>query len=152
MQYRQYLEWLSNSEKEQQELGFEKMTWGWAKGSKEFKKDLLAGIAMERLNQAHEKDTRELKEALWQSAVERCMELLGKDVSALEHAAKGALWKVAIACYLREMYLTPNAWIATHLRMGAVSSVQSWISRHRRDATGEVMQVLDQLRNPETLD
>ena len=152
LQYRQYLEWLSNSRKEQQELGFEKMTRGWAKGSKEFKKDLLAGIAMERHNQAHEKDTRELKEALWQSGVERCMELLGKDVSALEHAAKGALWKVAIACYLRERHLTPNAWIATHLRMGAVSSVQSWISRHRRDATGEVMRVLDQLRNPETLD
>jgi putative transposase len=147
LHYRQYLEWVSSSEKEQQELGFEKMTRGWAKGSKEFKKELLAGMSSERLNQSHEKDMREMKEAAWQRTVERCMGVLGKDGSDLEHEPKGALWKVAIACYLRETYLTPNAWIATHLKMGAVSSVQSWISRYRSAPSGDVKDELDKLRN-----
>ena len=62
--YRDYLQWLSADDAEQKRLGFEKMTRGWAKGSKEFKKVVLEGIKDKKLLGVKEQEAAELREQL----------------------------------------------------------------------------------------
>jgi REP element-mobilizing transposase RayT len=52
---------------------------------------------------------------------------------------------------LRERYLAPNRWIAERLHMGAVSTVQSLISRHRENGGGSDSN-WRKVKNHETLD
>ncbi len=93
--YRDYLEWLSGEEQERKKLGFEQMSRGWLKGSKDFRKAVLGDLRDE---------------------VSR---------------------KVALARYLRETTLVPNAWLATHLHMGTAKSVSSRISYHRNTVSSD---------------
>ena len=73
-----------------------------------------------------------MREPRWERTVIRAMKRLGRTDSELRTDAKGAEWKVAVARHLRERCLTPNRWIAERLNMGATSSVQSLVSRHRK--------------------
>ncbi len=59
-------------------------------------------------------------------------------------------FKQAVARHLRERCLTPNRWIAERLNMGATSSVQSLVSRHRKKKHGKNSNWM--LLNHETLD
>jgi putative transposase len=152
LQYRQYLEWLSGNEREKEQLGFETMTRGWAKGSKEFRKELLSQLPSAKLETTKEADGLELKETVRERGIEHALQVLGKDETTLQSTPKGAVWKIGIALYMRERYLAPNAWIAKRLHMGAESSVQSWVSRHRREPTSDAKQVLEMLKNHGTLD
>ena len=63
----------------------------------------------------------------WLSADDEARRRLG-----FETSKKSERWKVALARYLRERLLVPNAWLAVQLHMGTAQSVSSRISQHRR--------------------
>jgi len=130
--YRDYLEWLSEEEPERKRLGFESMSRGWAKGTKEFKKAVSEDLKDEDLRKVVEAEASEMREPRWERILGELLEELGKSRSDLEGVRKGEDWKVSIARLLREKYLVPYAWIAENLSMGAVSSVQSQVSLNRK--------------------
>ena len=152
LQYRQYLDWVNANAQEKEKLGFEEITRGWAKGSNEFKKELLEQIENSKLVATREADGLELKEIVWQRSLQQFLQVLGKDETSLENSPKENVWKIAIALYLRERHMVANASITNQLHIGAVSSVQSWVSRHRRDPDSEAKRLLPKLKNHETLD
>ena len=135
--YRDYLAWLSSEPSERKRLGFENMVRGWVKGSRDFKQAVLKDLSDAQIQKVVEFDAAEMREPRWERAVIRALESLGRTDSELRTEAKGAEWKVAVARHLRERCLTPNRWIAERLNMGATSSVQSLVSRHRKQKHGK---------------
>ena len=130
--YRDYLEWLSEEDAEKKRLGFEQMCRGWVKGSKEFRKAVLADLQDEVSRRVVEAEAEELREPLWERQLKQGLEVLGKTEGDLLSARKGSPWKVALARYLRETTLVPNDWLAGRLAMGTAKSVSSRISTHRK--------------------
>ncbi len=130
--YRDYLGWLCEEEGERKKLGFESMSRGWAKGTKEFKKAVTEDLKDEKLRKIAESEAAEMREPLWQRSLESVLEELGKERSALSQERKCADWKVEAALRLRQRHLVPYSWIAENLQMGAISTVQSQVSLRRK--------------------
>ena len=150
--YRDYLEWLTDDDGEQKRLGFAKMTRGWAKGSNEFKKAVLDDIKEKKLLAVKEREAVELREIVWARSLQSGLTVLEKTVDDVVASRKGADWKVVLACYLRERHLVPHKWLADHLNMGQPSSVQSWVSRYRKNLAESTDANWDILKNHEKLD
>lgn len=150
--YRDYLQWLAEDDAEQKRLGFEKMTRGWAKGSKEFKKAVLEDIKDKKLLAVKEYEAAELREIAWEHSLQAGLNVLGKSWDNVAASRKGVDWKIALARYLRERHLVPHSWISDHLKMGKPSSVQSWVSRHRKDVSEETDVNWLKLKNHAKLD
>ena len=113
-------------------MGFEKMSRGWAKGSKAFKNAVIEDLGDERVQQVVEAEASEMREPRWEKGLAKALTRLQKGEKDLVAERKGADWKVALARHLRERYLAPHKWIADRLAMGAPSSVQCLVSRHRK--------------------
>lgn len=148
--YRDYLAWLDEDETEKKRLGFESLCRGWAKGTKDFRKEVLKELKEGAGRRVTEAEAKELREVRWEKVVEDLLSRLGRSERELSLSAKGAPWKVAMARMLRERYLVPHAWIAERLQMGRVSTVQSAVSRHRRglikpDGSWKILQKHDTL-------
>jgi REP element-mobilizing transposase RayT len=129
--YRDYLENLSEEDAEKKRLGFERMSRGWIKGTKEFRKTVLDDLKDEVSVRVSEAEAAEMREPRWERATANLLALLEVSDAQLRSDRKGAPWKVAVARLLRERYLAPNRWIAERLHMGRVSTVQSAGSRFR---------------------
>lgn len=106
--YRDYLEWLAEEEPERERMGFERMSWGWAKGSKEFKKAVVEDLRDETIGKVVEAEAKEIREPRWERTVAAGLELLGKTKDDLAMGRKGKVWKVALARWLHEAYLGPQ--------------------------------------------
>ena len=130
--YRDYLVWLSEEDGEQKRIGFEKMCHGWVKGSQEFRNAVLVDLQDEVCQGVVEAEAGEMREPVWERQLRRGLDVLGKKDSDLIITDKGIDWKVALARYLRESSLPPNAWLAKRLNMGTAKSVSSRISTHRK--------------------
>ena len=76
--YRDYLGWLSEEDAERKRLGFERMTRGWAKGSKDFKKNVLDDFNDENLRKVVESDASEMREPRWERGVGEALRLMDK--------------------------------------------------------------------------
>jgi hypothetical protein len=111
---------------------------------------VLEDLSDTQIQRVVELDASEMREPRWERAVVGALECLGRSDLDLSSEAKSAEWKVALARHLRERYLTPNRWIAERLKMGATSSVQSLVSRHRQQKHGNTSSWT--LLNHETLD
>ena len=149
--YREYLAWLSTDDAERKRLGFERMCEGWAKGSQEFKKAVLDDQGSMEQRRFVESEAREMREPYWERLLAEGLERLGRDASDLAADKKGALWKVALARYLREKALIPNAWLAHALCMGTPNSLSSQISRHRKGGQTDGG-AWERLKNQENVD
>jgi len=130
--YREYLGWLSENDEESKRLGFENMTKGWAKGTVDFKRSVLENLKDEQMRKVVESEASEMREPAWMRTLSAGLIVLGRDETELETSRKGADWKVALARLLRERHLTPYRWIATNLKMGAPSYVQSLVCVDRK--------------------
>lgn len=130
--YRDYLGWLCEEDEERKKLGFERMSKGWAKGSKEFKERLLLDVPDKKLDQIVESDAIEIKANKWEKALPEILDQLGLDPADAKSGKKSEPWKIAAARYLREYYLAPYKWITEELQMGTVNSVQGMVCRHRK--------------------
>lgn len=132
--YRDYLSWLSADDEARRRLGFETMSRGWAKGTKAFKKAVLADHHDVQRVQIVESEAAEMREPRWERNLASGLNCLGRSGAELETSKKSERWKVAMARYLRERLLVPNAWLAVQLHMGTAQSVSSRISQHRRES------------------
>ena len=99
----------------------------------------VAGLAPTRLvpdecRKVVEAEASEIREPRWERGLAGALKLLARSESDLLDSRKGAEWKVATARFLRERYLAPHRWIADRLNMGGAGSVQTLVSRHRRES------------------
>ena len=125
-----YSPWGEDTERKR--LGFEKMSSGWAKGTQNFKKAVLDDLKDDNLKKIVESEAVEMREPRWEGVVADSLKRLNKQEVDLAQSPKAALWKLAIARYLREQHLVPYRWIAKRLNMGQVSFLSSAVSRSRR--------------------
>ena len=132
--YRDYLVWLSADDEACRDLGFETMSRGWAKGTKAFKKAVLDDQQDVLRGRIVESEAAEMREPRWERNLAYGLAALGRHADELETSKKGERWKVALARYLRERLLVPNAWLAERLQMGTSNSVSSRVSRYRRES------------------
>ena len=140
--YREYLAWLSETDAERKRLGFDDMMHGWAKGTKDFRKAVLEDLKDEQVSRVVEAEASEMREPRWDRGLREALNVLGRDPEALKACRKGVAWKVDLARYLREVYLTPYRWIAKHLWMGVPSYVQSLVSRQRHSKASKEWRIL----------
>jgi REP element-mobilizing transposase RayT len=120
--YQEYLHWLSAEDLEQKRRGFERMSQGWALGTREFKLELLQAEQHQTgVLRSGEAESNEARELLWAAAVARHKAHLGAQATA--SPSKSADWKVAIATVLKAQTTVPNRWLAEHLAMGSLFTV-----------------------------
>ena len=138
--YEKYLQWLSEDEPERKRMEFERMSRGWAIGTKPFRKAVVADErelrTVFKLSQA---EAREARELAWESGLAAALRCLGKDDEAIQSEAKAAPWKVAIAGLMKAKHNSTNGWLARHLRMGVDAGVSRYVAEmaagRRRDAS-----------------
>ncbi len=120
--YLDYLGWLSAETVEQQRLGFERISKGWALGSTEFKVALLTDEknrnAVLEMGTA---ETTEARELAWAEEVGRLKAQL--DVGPVVTDVKSADWKAAVAAVMKQRTTVSNRWLAKHLDMGSMFTV-----------------------------
>jgi putative transposase len=128
--YEEFLDWLSADEGARKELKFDRMSHGWALGTKEFKREVLN---TERQRKADlfigEKDHAEVRELLWEDCLDKCLHILGNGKMEAKSDLKSADWKVAIAGFMKKRHLCSNGWLSARLNMGADSAVSRNVAR-----------------------
>ena len=88
-------------------------------GSTEFKGALLDDEkSMRACLERGVGDAREMREVAWERALASFAAKLSIDLSAAGSSLKSAVWKIAIAGYLKRTMLCRNAWLANGLNMG----------------------------------
>lgn len=127
--YAQYLARLAEDEPRQKAMLFDRMSSGWAMGSKEFKEALLGDEKnMRACIELRMSDAREMRELVWEKSLATCAARLDIDLNALGSERKAADWKVAIAGFLKQKMLCRNGWIAEKLDMGTEYGVSRYVT------------------------
>ena len=137
--YEEYLEWLNRDEGARNKLKFDRMSRGWALGTKAFKRTVVEAEKRRKADLfTGEKDHAEVREMLWEMELKKCLRLLGKGEREAQTDLKSVDWKVAIAGILKKRNLSANGWISERLNMGATSAVSrnvaSMFAGERRSA------------------
>ena len=140
--YREYLDWLAQNEGEKKQMGFERMSRGWVKGTKAFKQAILDDLKDEQIQRVVEAEASEMREPRWERTLREALIVINHETGDLCSTRKGQDWKVDLARYLREVHLAQYRWIAEHLHMGAPSYVQSLVSRHRKQKPSKEWRLL----------
>ncbi len=141
--YQAYLEWLSTDTKEQKARCFDRMSRGWAHGTREFKKALLEDQQDVRaVGSIAEADSREARELAWETALTRCVRSLGKAKTDPTTTRKAEPWKVAIATHLKATTTASNPWLARRLHMGDPDGVSRYCAECRAGKRPEAAALL----------
>ena len=141
--YMQYLAWLSEDEPRQRELLFDRMSKGWAHGSKEFKIALIEDKKLETARRILDGDAgREAKEQLWEDALARCLKSLKKGKVEIESDPKSADWKIAACAFLRRRFRCQSRWVSERLGMGTEAGVSRGLRRLREGESPEASRIL----------
>jgi len=140
--YEAYLEWQAAEGPAGKNKAYACLSKGWALGSKEFKRNLLAdsdeGETLKLWDQVGQKEAARLK---W----EERLQALRPYVENERDARLSAPWKVALACVMKESTSVSNGWLAETLGMG--SGV--YVSKHvglARDPGHPVQELVQRLR------
>jgi len=132
--YLHYLRWLAADAGEQERLGFESLSRGWAIGAPDWRERVAKNHASGALVcGAYTAEMAELRSLQWTRELEELLKAIRKNRQDLTDDWKGADWKVALAHTLRQRTTATNAWIARELHMGAASSVSQYLSLRRRE-------------------
>jgi putative transposase len=128
--YLEYLDWLQEDEPTQKAFKFDTMSTGWAIGSTEFKKDLVAEHrdAMAALKRG-DREAAELAEAVRQDALAAALRQMRKGRVDLLREGKSEPWKVALAAALKRQTTVTNRWLGENLHLGALHEVSRKIGR-----------------------
>jgi len=146
--YDQYLKWLNESDAEKKSMNFEKMSKGWALGTKEFKTGLLE--EEKHMAAAIELGTggaREARELAWEKRLKLCLKHFKKTSKKIVLESKSAPWKCAIACHMKTKLLCPNGWLANALSMGSESGVSKLSKRTLSGELPEANELLTELNS-----
>jgi len=127
--YADYLAFVASDTAEQRRLCFDKACKGWAQGSREWKRSLIADHQNQVLAAGHfENESREARELVWESLLQRCLAALGRQPGEGSRESKSAPWKVAVAAQLKAITPVRNAWLASRLHMGATAGVSRYVT------------------------
>lgn len=137
--YLAYLAWLATDVGAQKELAFEKMSRGWAIGTRGFARALTLDDKQKRsLVRLTAFEARQAREARWAEVLDACLRLSGHAGEPVHDSPKAADWKVAIATVLKVREMARNGWIAEQLGMGTLTGVSRYTSEclqgHRSEA------------------
>ncbi len=117
--YLQYLDWLAEDDPEQKRQRFDRMCRGWAIGTNEFARALMAENRELRVNAGRlVADMKEAYEAQWQSELAILLARLRRTEADLHASGKSAEWKVALAAVLKARTTVTNPWLSRHLYLG----------------------------------
>ena len=78
-----------------------------------------------------EVDRKEVRELVWNSALQACLARLGKTSGDIASDRKAAPWKVAVAAHLKQHSTVTNPWLAQALQMGAPEGVSRYVDELR---------------------
>lgn len=113
-------------------MNFERMSRGWAHGTREFKKALLKDSEKEQAMIARGGSSgAEAKELRWESLLELGLAALGKNRDDAARDRKFADWKVALCAWLRGRALCRNRWLSEQLSMGTDAALSRYMKRLR---------------------
>lgn len=128
--YLGYLADLSGDKAAQQQLGFSKLTRGWAIGTPAWKRALAEEHARRALEPGFSAaEIKDLKEARWRALLEAELRFHGKAAADLPKERKNIPWKLAVAARLRREASAPHRWITETLKMGTVGSLRVALAR-----------------------
>lgn len=127
--YMSYLDWISENNLVRKKMKFDRMCYGWALGTKEFKKELIN----EYYDEIKDKwvigdEYSEVKSLYWERILKNCLKQMGKSADDIQTDKKSALWKVMIGYYLKNSHAASNRWLGENLNMGAPPVVSKNIS------------------------
>lgn len=135
-QYQDFLRWISEDDKVRKEMAFDRMSRGWALGSKKFKREILGsdGLLKDGNSDAIKLEGADLQEAnelIWMEHLQAGLRAARKNGESIRSARKSADWKVWIASELKKRTSAPNTWIARELNMGVPQAVSVLTSRFK---------------------
>lgn len=144
--YAAHLAVLSGDEQQQAAYRFHRMRWGWAYGSKTFKKrfakakgDPAATLAKKRTAGSRARQRE------WKQQLETGLQALGKSRKDAAQDKKSADWKVALCAWMRQSDLVPNGWLTEQLSMGVEASIPQRVKQLREGQRPEAARLLRQL-------
>jgi len=127
--YASYLDWLQEDKPTQKQMAFDRMSRGWAIGTRGFQQALVADEKTQRtvlkLTFEEAKAARKLR---WESGFKCCLKALHKKPADAAKDPKTAAWKIGVAAYMKQHLMTSNAWLAEQLHMGVPSAVSRYTS------------------------
>jgi putative transposase len=125
--YGDYLRWLQEDDATRKTMEFDRMSRGWAIGSRGFRREMAQEDrkkgAMAKLTHA---EAREAREERAEAMVERCLEALGRKETDAAREPKSADWKVGVATFMKQRMLATNPWLAERLHMGTAAGVSRY--------------------------
>ena len=131
--YLSYLDWVNENNSVRKKMKFEQMCYGWALGTKEFKKELVQDFSDNvEGDWVCGEEYSEIKDLYWDKLLQNCMNKLGKSPSDIKSDIKSALWKVMIAYYLKTRHGASNRWLSENLDMGTPAYVSQNISEFEK--------------------
>lgn len=146
--YCDYLKWLAADEPRQKAYLFDRMSGGWALGTKEFKTALLEDAKNEVVRSVLEGEADgEAGRLLWESCLEKCLSAIGKSREDCREDRRSAPWKVAICSYMRRAFGCQVVWLSERLDMGAAAGVSRCMKRLRSGELKEAEKWEERLRS-----
>jgi putative transposase len=127
--YAEYLSWLVEDEPRQKAMLFDKMSKGWAMGTKRFKAALLEDEkSLKACMKLGVSEAKEMREVVWDTKLEVCLAALNIDISDCAAFKKSESWKIAVAGYMKQQQLCRNGWLSDRLSMGNEYAVSRYVS------------------------
>jgi REP element-mobilizing transposase RayT len=148
--YREYLAWLATDETEKKKIAEAKMSRGWCKGSKEFRKAmreeaLEKGAQLDRIRfEGLEPEVLlEERRVLWEEKLRWTALAAGVDLEALPRK-KMSSEKCMLSAVMKKCSSVSNRWLAERLEMGSVSTPAQGARRAMADpkARDEINRIL----------
>jgi REP element-mobilizing transposase RayT len=131
--YADYLAWQAAEGPAGTSAAYVNLSRGWVIGGAEFKRDLLRDHAVCAETRAWEKvGVKEVRELRWKAALAKALLVADKSLADVRSAPRAALWKLAIATWMKQRTQVSNRWLALHLHLGAMAAVSRNVTRYRR--------------------
>ena len=144
--YEAYLQWLCEDEPARKSMLFDRMSRGWAMGTRKFKESLLKDEkGMRDAIALGVTDAQEARELAWSMRLNQCLKFMDKRSKDLEIDAKSAPWKAALAAHLKTRMLCRNGWLGRSLKMGTESGVCRHANRALKGEYKEATKLLNKL-------
>jgi len=105
---------------------------GWAIGSDAFKASLIADHApVGRARAWTLPGAQQIRSAQWEEALARALTALNRNLSQAICAPKSAIWKLALATWMRDAVRARNNWLSEKLNLGNPTELSRNLSRYR---------------------
>ncbi len=128
--YVEHLIALAANQEEQQRLGYEGFTTGWAIGGTEWQRTLAAEYKSMTLTPGlPAQEARALREAQWREVLDENLRRSGRTYAEAVNAKKTALWKLQVAQSVRTECGASIAWLTRELMLGTEGTARSLLSR-----------------------